>query len=117
MSAYLGMACIADELDKKILVVLRDGRNLVGTLRSFDQFANMMLDNTFERIVAGGKFCDIPLGVFLIRGENVILMGEMDAHKDLNQKVLTRVGPEEIFELQRTSPHTPNCGLPFDDLA
>ena len=29
---------LIDELDKRHIVVMRDGRNLVGSLRSFDQF-------------------------------------------------------------------------------
>ncbi len=30
---------LVEELDKRLLVQLRDGRKLVGILRSFDQFA------------------------------------------------------------------------------
>ena len=36
-------------------VVLRDGRNLVGVLRSFDQYSNMVLEDTYERHVVDGK--------------------------------------------------------------
>jgi U6 snRNA-associated Sm-like protein LSm1 len=32
-----------EQLDKRLLVVLRDGRHLVGVMRSFDQFSNMVL--------------------------------------------------------------------------
>jgi U6 snRNA-associated Sm-like protein LSm1 len=35
-------------------VILRDGRNLVGVLRSFDQFSNMVMEDTFERRTVGG---------------------------------------------------------------
>jgi U6 snRNA-associated Sm-like protein LSm1 len=35
---------IVEELDKKLLVQLRDGRKIIGTLRSFDQFANLVLE-------------------------------------------------------------------------
>mmetsp|Transcript_25508 Transcript_25508/g.57238 ORF Transcript_25508/g.57238 Transcript_25508/m.57238 type:complete len:88 (-) Transcript_25508:527-790(-) len=37
-----GAASLVEELDKRLLVVLRDGRNLVGVMRSFDQFSNMV---------------------------------------------------------------------------
>ncbi|GBG69912.1 hypothetical protein CBR_g4739 [Chara braunii] len=35
---YPGTSSLADNLDKKLLVILRDGRKLIGILRSFDQF-------------------------------------------------------------------------------
>lgn len=117
---------------EKMLVVLRDGRKLVGVLRSYDQFgeissktklvsycasqwrlyltlwlcmhapykrylvlwpiwvptsidyshahvqsANLVLEDTVERIHHATSYGDIPRGVFLIRGENVVLLGEI----------------------------------------
>ena len=50
-----GAASLCEELDKKILVVLRDGRHLVGVLRSFDQFSNLVLEQTYERVIIPGK--------------------------------------------------------------
>lgn len=35
---------IVEELDKLTLVQLRDGRKIIGILRSFDQFANLVLE-------------------------------------------------------------------------
>ncbi|ETL31674.1 hypothetical protein, variant 1 [Phytophthora nicotianae] len=58
-------------------MVLRDGRHLVGYLRSFDQYSNIILEDTFERHVAGGLFCDIELGLNIIRGDNIVLLGEL----------------------------------------
>nr|GEV46229.1 sm-like protein LSM1B [Tanacetum cinerariifolium] len=37
---------LASYLDKKLLVLLRDGRKLLGILRSFDQFANAVLEDS-----------------------------------------------------------------------
>lgn len=59
------------------MVLLRDGRTLIGYLRSVDQYANLLLQQTVERIHVGKKFGDIPRGVFLVRGENVVLLGEI----------------------------------------
>lgn len=59
------------------MVLLRDGRTLIGFLRSVDQYANLLLQQTVERIHVGKKFGDIPRGVFLVRGENVVLLGEI----------------------------------------
>jgi hypothetical protein len=38
-----GLALV-EELDKLLLVQLRDGRKVIGILRSFDQFANLVLE-------------------------------------------------------------------------
>src|SRR5262249_586831 len=39
--------------------------------------ANLVLQDAIERIYVGNRFGDIPRGIFLIRGENVVLMGEV----------------------------------------
>ena len=84
----------------KMLVVLRDGRKLHGVLRSYDQFgtctffffrslffqktnqptfvlANLVLEDTVERIYHGDSYAENWHGLFLIRGENVVLLGEI----------------------------------------
>eukprot|EP01116_Phalansterium_solitarium_P007892 TRINITY_DN20912_c0_g1_i1.p2 TRINITY_DN20912_c0_g1~~TRINITY_DN20912_c0_g1_i1.p2 ORF type:complete len:146 (+),score=49.23 TRINITY_DN20912_c0_g1_i1:136-573(+) len=82
MDFLSGTASLVDEVDKKLLVVLRDGKKLVGVLRSFDQFANLVLEDTWERVHVGRSYGERRLGVFLVRGENVVLMGELDVAKD-----------------------------------
>ena len=67
-----------EELDRRLLVQLRDGRTLLGTLRSFDQFANLVLEAAVERVTSGSSYADVPLGVHVLRGENVVLMGRVD---------------------------------------
>lgn len=59
------------------MVLLRDGRTLIGYLRSVDQFANLVLHCTIERIHVGNEYGDISRGVFIVRGENVVLLGEI----------------------------------------
>ncbi|KAJ7254068.1 hypothetical protein B0H12DRAFT_1115791 [Mycena haematopus] len=68
---------LVDCVDRKMLVVLRDGRKLHGVLRSYDQFANLVLEDTVERIYHGNAFAENFHGLFLIRGENVVLLGEI----------------------------------------
>jgi len=78
-------AQLLDLTDKKLMVVLRDGRKLIGVLRSWDQFANLVLQSTSERLFTTAPpllFTDIPRGTFLVRGENVLLLGEIDLDKD-----------------------------------
>ncbi|CEJ00157.1 hypothetical protein G6F70_005823 [Rhizopus microsporus] len=91
---------LIDSIDKKLMVVLRDGRKLIGTLRSFDQFANLVLQDTIERIYVGNCYGDIPRGIFLIRGENVVLLGEIDLDKE-EEINLRQVPVEEILAAQR----------------
>ncbi|KAL8627970.1 hypothetical protein Q9189_006314, partial [Teloschistes chrysophthalmus] len=111
---------------EKLVLVLRDGRKLIGVLRSWDQFgtspllpppfpfpqsphnnlnppsppppirftlsltlppsqaradfgikANLVLQDTIERIFIADLYADVPRGIFLVRGENVLLLGEV----------------------------------------
>ncbi len=39
--------------------------------------ANLVLQDTVERVFVGNRYGDIARGVFLVRGENVVLMGEI----------------------------------------
>lgn len=39
--------------------------------------ANLVLEDTIERIYHGQTYADDPVGLFLIRGENVVLLGEV----------------------------------------
>ena len=93
-----GASSMVEQLDKRLLVILRDGRHLVGVLKTFDQFANMVMQDTAERRIlvvtradekdgdndtgsAPKSICyqtDIMLGLFIVRGDNVVLMGEVD---------------------------------------
>ncbi|KAL6456273.1 hypothetical protein SRHO_G00328810 [Serrasalmus rhombeus] len=100
MNYMPGTASLIEDIDKKHLVLLRDGRTLIGILRSIDQFANLVLHQTVERIHVGKKFGDIPRGIFVVRGENVVLLGEVDLDKECDQ-ILQRVSIEEILQEQR----------------
>ena len=39
--------------------------------------ANLVLEDTVERIYVGNTFAEKWCGLFLIRGENVVLLGEI----------------------------------------
>jgi U6 snRNA-associated Sm-like protein LSm1 len=70
-------AQLLDLTDKKLVVALRDGKKLIGVLRSWDQFGNLVLQDTVERIFVQGFYTDIDRGLFLVRGENVSILGEI----------------------------------------
>lgn len=95
-----GTAHLLDEVDKKLMVLLRDGRTLIGYLRSVDQFANLVLHRTIERIHVGNEYGDIQRGVFIIRGENVVLLGEIDREKE-NNLPLKEISVDDILDAQR----------------
>ncbi|TPX13180.1 uncharacterized protein E0L32_006380 [Thyridium curvatum] len=91
-------AQLLDLTDKKLMIVLRDGKKMTGILRSWDQFANLVLQSAVERKFVPpelapdngapggaekrGLYADFPLGTYIVRGENVLLLGEIDLDKD-----------------------------------
>lgn len=76
-SAFTTSGALIDCVDKKMVLVLRDNTKLFGVLRSFDQYGNLVFQDSYERIYIDDCYADIPKGVYLIRGENVVLMGEI----------------------------------------
>ncbi|KAB2579782.1 U6 snRNA-associated Sm-like protein LSm1 [Lasiodiplodia hormozganensis] len=95
-------AQLLDLTDKKLMVALRDGRKLIGVLRSWDQFANLVLQDTIERIFVQNLYADINRGVFLVRGENVLLLGEIDLDKDdYIPEPFQQAPAEQVFALQK----------------
>ncbi|TMW48099.1 hypothetical protein DOY81_006839 [Sarcophaga bullata] len=100
LNPLAGTAHLLEEVDKKLMVLLRDGRTLIGYLRSVDQFANLVLHRTIERIHVGNEYGDIPRGVFIIRGENVVLLGEIDREKE-SKLPLKEISVDEILDAQR----------------
>ena len=51
------------------------------------------------RIHVGDAYGDIPRGVFVVRGENVVLLGEIEDRPEVKNK-LREVSLEEILEKQ-----------------
>jgi U6 snRNA-associated Sm-like protein LSm1 len=91
LTCYQGLSLYVLTSTEKLMLALRDGRKLTGILRSWDQFANLVLQSTKERIFvppgsgpdpSRGLYADIDKGIFLVRGENVLLLGEIDLDKD-----------------------------------
>lgn len=52
-------------------------RNCGSPLSLSTPVANLVLQDTVERIYAGKLYADVPRGIFLVRGENVLLLGEV----------------------------------------
>ncbi|KAK9472920.1 WD40-repeat-containing domain protein [Dipodascopsis tothii] len=62
--------------------------------------ANLVLQDTLERVIVNAVYSDIQRGVYLVRGENVVLLGEIDTAAD-ESIPLQKVTPEQILKLQK----------------
>ncbi|KAK0104675.1 hypothetical protein ONS95_004949 [Cadophora gregata] len=73
-------------VNKKVLVLTSDSRTLVGTLLSCDQMTNLVLSQTIERIIRPPDdpepSSEVPHGLYLIRGDNVAVVGLVNEELD-----------------------------------
>ncbi|KXH68649.1 LSM domain-containing protein [Colletotrichum salicis] len=84
------MATLGGYLNKKVLIVTSDSRILVGTLEAADQstnlFAPQVLSSAQERVIqtpeSGEPSIEVPLGLYLVRGDNVCTIGLVDEALD-----------------------------------
>ncbi|KYQ91123.1 LSM domain-containing protein [Tieghemostelium lacteum] len=79
------MSLLEPYIKKNVLVLTYDGRNLVGVLRGIDQAVNIILESCHERIYSEEGIQKFPLGVHIIRGDDVAVVGEID--KELDDKL------------------------------
>ncbi|KAI8094903.1 uncharacterized protein B0P05DRAFT_523884 [Gilbertella persicaria] len=76
------MSLLQPYIDLTVLVTTIDGRVLVGKLIGTDQTSNIILQNCNERVFSAEGTEIIPLGLFLLRGDNVCTIGEIDTEKE-----------------------------------
>ncbi|EGX95460.1 small nuclear ribonucleoprotein SmG [Cordyceps militaris CM01] len=64
-------------LDKRLFVQLNGSRKVIGVLRGYDVFLNIVLDDAFEEREGGNK---AKLGMVLkvIRGNSVVMLEAME---------------------------------------
>lgn len=62
-------------LDKQVIILLWDGKYLYGTLRSFDQFNSITLEEVYEMWFHDIHYTYENHKVFVVRGENVVMLG------------------------------------------
>lgn len=61
-----------------------------------------MLQDTVERLFVKNLYADVDRGLFLVRGENVLLLGEIDLDKDDHVPHPYELAPvEEVFRLKK----------------
>ncbi|KAJ6595858.1 hypothetical protein DFH09DRAFT_1135803 [Mycena vulgaris] len=73
------MSSLQGYVDHRVLLILQDGRVIVGVLVGFDQKSNVVLSDSKERIYSIDEGVEeIPLGLYLVKGDMIVLIGEID---------------------------------------
>lgn len=76
---------LAQYVSQVVEVVTWDGRLIVGTLKGFDQNLNLILANSEERVFSASSGVERqPLGLYVIRGDTVAIVGEVDQELEGN---------------------------------
>ncbi|CCH45205.1 Sm-like protein LSm1 [Wickerhamomyces ciferrii] len=94
--SFTTAAAIIGYVDRKVCVTLTDGRHLFGVLRTFDQYGKIYLSDN--------RYGEEYVGVLLIRGENIVIIGDVDIDKeDEPLSRLTRIPFPDAKQLQKQS--------------
>ncbi|KAH9940305.1 hypothetical protein B0H21DRAFT_697730 [Amylocystis lapponica] len=73
------MASLQGYVDHRVLLILQDGRAIVGVMAGFDQKSNVVLSDSKERVYSlEDGVEEIPLGLYLVKGDQIVLIGELD---------------------------------------
>lgn len=91
-------------IEKKVSVITNDGRQFVGYMRGYDQVCNIILEKCVERVfetnLAMRTVSSDALNTFVIRGDNIAIIGEIDIEKDdkmaWNSKKVSTITPRQI---------------------
>lgn len=69
---------VESKIDDLVQVITTEGRVFTGFLKSFDQSLNLVLNNCIENIYSEVGVEFVKLNVYLIRGDNVALICDVD---------------------------------------
>ncbi|THH13805.1 hypothetical protein EW146_g6453 [Bondarzewia mesenterica] len=77
------MSSLQGYVERRVLLILQDGRVIVGVMAGYDQKSNIVLSDSKERVYSLDEGVEeIPLGLYLVKGDMIILIGEIDEDKD-----------------------------------
>jgi U6 snRNA-associated Sm-like protein LSm8 len=66
------MSSLQDLVERVVSIVTCDGRNIVGTLKGYDQVQNLILAESHERVFSEDAGIEQQvLGLYIIRGDNM----------------------------------------------
>jgi small nuclear ribonucleoprotein len=71
MSEFGATEILTESLGSFVLVKLKGGREVRGTMKSFDQHLNLVLENA-EELIADKEAK--KLGTIIVRGDNVVIV-------------------------------------------
>gem|GEM_PF-132276 len=71
MSTDMAIKVLDESLGKTVLIKLKGGQVIRGTLQGFDQHMNLVLDSS-ESILEDGR--TEKLGTIIVRGDNVVMV-------------------------------------------
>ncbi|KZT12139.1 uncharacterized protein LAESUDRAFT_733968 [Laetiporus sulphureus 93-53] len=71
------MASPQGYVDHHVLLILQDGRAIVGVMAGYDQKANVVLSDSKERVL------------YLVKGDQIVLIGELDEALDQSADLST----------------------------
>ena len=74
-----------------------------------------MLTDTFERIVVDNRYSDKRLGTYILRGENIVMLGEVDPAREAQTK-LQRVSVAEIEAMAAAQADSTPIGMASNPL-
>jgi len=72
LSSDISLRILSQSLGNTVLVRLRSGKMLRGILQGYDQHMNLVLEQAEE--ITEGNTQQKPLGVIVIRGDNIIMV-------------------------------------------
>lgn len=68
-------------MDRRVLVLMADGRIIIGTCKGFDPNSNLVLSQAHERIFSTTQpVTQLPMGACVLRGDMVSVVGEFEEH-------------------------------------
>ena len=71
MAADMTFKVLSESIGKVVLIKLKGGKVIRGSLQGFDQHMNLLLENSEELVESGETN---SLGTIVVRGDNVILI-------------------------------------------
>lgn len=71
MSQDMAVKVLDESLGKIVLIKLKGGKVIRGTLQGFDQHMNLVLESS-EEVMEDGK--SDSLGTIVVRGDNVVII-------------------------------------------
>ena len=76
-------AALSDYENSQVHIITSDGRNIVGKLSGYDQLQNLILSDASERVFSTSSKPEVvPLGLYMIRGDNVAVVAEVSEKGD-----------------------------------